>query len=165
MHVSAATVIKATPEQIWAFITDPGNGPRWQESAISSRVTTPGPVRLGSEMAHIGKWLWVRLKTTAVVTIYERPVRYGYDITTKLVAEPSRMRYDLEPVVEGTGLTLSNDAPLSPWLKPFEPWLRRNVQGMFERDVSRLKAAIEAELAAAAPAPAAGAGAGQPRPA
>jgi uncharacterized protein YndB with AHSA1/START domain len=147
MRVEAATVIRATPEQVFQFIAIPENGPRWQEGAVSTRVTTPGPVGLGSRMEHEGRWLRMRIPTTAVVTVYEPPVRYGYDITTKLVAKPSLMRYAVEPVEEGTKLTLSNEAPGSGWIKPFEPLLQRNVQGMFERDVLRLKALIEAEEA------------------
>jgi len=148
VRVVAETTIEATPEQVWRFITIPENGPRWQEGAVSTRVTTPGPVGLGSEMEHEGRWLGMRIPTTAVVTLYEPPLRYGYDITTKLVSQPSLMRYALEPVPEGTRLTLSNEAPMRGWMKPFQPLLRRSVQGMFERDVARLKALIEAATAA-----------------
>lgn len=145
MRVSAATTIKASPEQVWAFITVPENGPRWQEGAVSTRVTSPGPVGLDTRMEHEGRWLGIRIPTNAVVTVYEPPVRYGYDITTRLTPTPSLMRYTLERVAEGTRLTLANDAPVGRWMKPFESLLQRNVQGMFERDVARLKALIEAE--------------------
>lgn len=147
MRVEAATVIRATPEQVFRYIAVPENGPRWQEGAISTRVTTPGPMRLGSEMEHEGRWLRMRIPTAAVVTVYEPPRRYGYDITTKLSPKPSLMRYTVEPTGEGTKLTLSNEAPASGWMKPFELLLQRSVQGMFERDVARLKVLIEAELA------------------
>ena len=147
MRVVAATVIRATPEQVFRFITVPENGPRWQEAAISTRVSTPGPIGLGSRMEHEGRWLWMRIPTTALVTVYEPPRRYGYDITTKMLPRPSLMRYGVEPVPEGTRLTLSNEAPASGWMKVFEPLLQRSVQGMFERDVARLKALIEAEMA------------------
>ena len=147
MRVEAATVINATPEEVFRFITTPENGPRWQEGAVSTRAVTPGPVGLGSAMEHEGRWLRMRIPTTGVVTVYEPPRRYGYDITTKLFPKPSLMRYVLEPVVEGTMLTLSNEAPGSAWMKPFEPLLRRNVQGMFKRDIARLKGLIEAEPA------------------
>jgi len=95
-------------------------------------------------MEHEGRWLRMRIPTTGVVTVYEPPRRYGYDIATKLFPKPSLMRYALEPVAEGTRLTLTNEAPGSVWMTPFEPLLQRNVQGMFERDVARLKALIEA---------------------
>jgi hypothetical protein len=43
MRVIAATIIRATPEQVFHFIAVPEDGPRWQESAISTRVMAPGP--------------------------------------------------------------------------------------------------------------------------
>ncbi len=154
MRVEAAVVIEASPEEVFRFITVPEAGPRWQESAVRTRVTTPGPVGLGSAMEHEGKWLWMRIPTTAAVTVYEPPSRYGYDITMKRVSAPSLMRYALEPVVGGTRLTLSNESSIGGWMKPFQPLLERNVQGMFERDVARLKAVIEADLAPSeSPAP------------
>jgi len=147
VHVEAATIIKATPEQVFRFITIPENGPRWQESAVSTRVVTPGSIGLGSRMEHEGRWLGMRVPTNAVVTVYEPPLSYGYDITTKLAPKPSLMRYAVEPDAEGTKLTLSNEASGAVWMKPIEPLLRRSIQGMFERDVARLKALIEADLA------------------
>jgi uncharacterized protein YndB with AHSA1/START domain len=145
VRVEAATVIDATPEQVFRFITIPENGPRWQEGAVWTRVTTPGPVALGSEIEHEGRWLRMRIPTTGVVTVYEPPHLYGYDITAKFFPKPSLMRYALEPVSEGTRLSLSNEAPGSAWMKPFEAFFQRSVQRMFERDVARLKALIEAD--------------------
>ncbi len=149
MRVEATTMIRATPEEVWRFVTVPENGPRWQEGAVWTRVTTPGPIGPGSRMEHEGRWLRMRIPTTAVVTVFEPPVRYGYDVTTRLFPKPSLMRYVIAPAAGGSRLSLSNDAPGSAWMKPFEALLQRNVQGMFERDVARLKAAIEAEVAAA----------------
>ena len=147
MRVEADVVIAASPEQVFRFITVPEDGPRWQEGAISTRVVTPGPVAVGSRMEHVGKWLWMRIPTTAVVTVYEPDRRYGYDITSTMAPAPSVMRYVLEPVASGTKLTLSNEAPLPGWMTLVEPLLQRSVQKMFERDVARLKGVIEGDLA------------------
>lgn len=148
MRVAATVEIRATPEQVWACITVPENGPLWQEGAIWTRTTTDGPIGVGTKMDHLGRWLRMRVPTTAVVTVYEPPYRYGYDITTKLSPKPSLMRYEVEPLAEGSRLTLSNEAQMPGWTRPLESVLQRSVQGMFERDVVRLKALIESEGAA-----------------
>ncbi len=144
MRVQAEVTINATPEGVFAFITIPEHGPRWQEAAVSTHLTTEGPVRIGSSMAHVGKWLGMRIPTKAVVSVWEPVRHYGYDIASRF--GPSAMRYELEPVAAGTRLTLSNEAPLPRFLRPVAPLLQRSVQGMFERDVARLKSVIEAEL-------------------
>lgn len=148
MRVAAWTHIRASEEQVWAYITAPENGPRWQEGAIWTRRTADGPIGLGSRMEHLGRWLGMQIPTTAVVTAFDPPRRYGYDITSRLSRGPSRMRYDLEPGPGGVKLTLSNEAELPVWVRPLEGLLRRNVQGMFERDVARLRAVIESEVIA-----------------
>jgi uncharacterized protein YndB with AHSA1/START domain len=148
MHVEASVVIRADARKVFHFIAAPENGPRWQEAAISTRVTTPGPTRLGSEMDHLGRWLGMRIPTHAIVTVFEPVSEFGYDITTAMSTTPSRMRYSLEPVADGTKFTLSNETTLPRFLQPFGPFLRRSVQRMFDRDVERLRDTIEAEEAA-----------------
>ena len=147
MHVAATTVIRATPDQVWGFITVLENGPRWQESAVWTRVVTPGPIGLGSTAEHEGRWLGLRIHTNGEVAIFEPPVRFGYTIRSRVNPKPVIMRYEIEPDDGGSRLTLSSHGDLSRWLTPFNRLLQQNVQGMFERDVARLKAAIEADLA------------------
>lgn len=149
MRVEVGVTIKATPQDVFAFITAAQDDARWQEGAISTVVTTLGPVGLGSEMAHKGRWLGMQISTRATVTVFEPDRRYGYDIESRFGS--SAMRYDLERTHEGTKLTLSNEAPLPVLMRPFEWILRRNVLGMFERDVQRLKTSIEADLIVNAP--------------
>jgi len=147
MYVEAAALIRADLDSVFRFITAPENESRWQEGAVSTRLTTPGPVRLGSEMDHLGRWLGMRMRTHAVVTLFDPASAFGYDITTSMSETPSKMRYSLRPVADGTKLTLSNTATLPRFVRPFARLLQRSVQRMFDRDVARLRAAIEAEQA------------------
>jgi uncharacterized protein YndB with AHSA1/START domain len=154
MRVAATTTIGASPEQVWSFIANVENGPRWQESAVWTRVITPGPAHVGSEAEHLGKWLWMRIRTNGAITTFEPPRRLAYEIRSRLTPQPSIMTYEVEPDSRGSKLTLSNQAAFGGWMRPFEPLLRRSVQGMFERDVVRLKGVIEAEVKTGAPSPA-----------
>jgi len=149
MRVAAEVTINAAPQDVFAFITAPEENPRWQEAAISTVVTTPGPFGRGSEMAHQGKWLGMQFPTRATVTVFEPNRGYGYDIASRFGS--SMMRYDLERAAEGTKLTLSNEAPLPRLMRPLASILQRNVLGMFQRDVQRLKTVIEADLAVSRP--------------
>jgi len=148
VDVSASTVINATPEQVWSYITVIENGPRWQEAAVWTHVTTPPPFGLGSEAEHEGRWMGVPIHTTGEVVLFEPPALLGYTIRSSATPEPAVMRYEIERLRGGSRLTLSNQSKLSGWLRPFEPLLRRQTQDMFERDVERLKQEIEAQVAA-----------------
>jgi len=74
-------------------------------------------------MEHLGRWFGMRLRTHAVVTVFDPVSAFGYDITTTLSETPSRMRYLLERVADGTKLTLSNAATLPRFVLPFAPLL------------------------------------------
>jgi hypothetical protein len=143
MHVEATVIIRSDTDEVFEFIAAPENGPRWQEGAISTRVTTPGPVGVGSQIEHVGRWMGMRLPTRAEVTLFEHGARFGYDITTAMSPSPSQMRYSLVQVADGTRLTLSNDFTLPGYMRLFAPVLRRSVQRMFERDVRRLRDLVE----------------------
>jgi len=159
MRVESSVLIKATAEKVFEFVAAPENGPRWQEGAVSTRVTTPGPVRLGSEAEHVGRWLGMRIPTHGVVTVFEPGSAFGYDLTTAMSPGPALMRYSLEGLTGGTKLTLSDERPLPLFMRPFAPLLRRTVQGMFDRDVRRLRDVIESETDAGSlvpPSPAQG---------
>ena len=151
MRVEASTVIKVAPQGIFEFIAAPENGPRWQEGAIATRVTTPGPVRIGSEIEHVGQWLGMRIPTHGTVTVFEPPSAFGYDIITTMSPSPSHMHYSLVPTAGGSLMTLSNDFDLPALMRPFFPVLRRSIQRMFERDVSRLRELLEANQPLGAP--------------
>jgi len=43
-------------------------------------------------MEHLGRWFGMRLRTHAVVTVFDPVSAFGYDITTTLSETPSRMR-------------------------------------------------------------------------
>jgi hypothetical protein len=146
MRVQAEVTIEAPPHDVFAFITVPAYDSRWQEAAVSTVLTTAGPVGLGSEMAHEARWLGMQFPTRATVTLFEPDRGYGYDIVSRFGS--SAMRYDLERDRDGTKLTLSNESVLPLLMRPLTWILRRNVLGMFRRDVQRLKIVIEADLVA-----------------
>lgn len=144
MHVSATITIDATPEVVWDYIVGVENDVQWQEAAVWTRVTSPGPVGLGTTMDHVGKMLRRRIPSTAAVTVFEPPRRFGYDASIRGLPEQMRMRYDIEPDGAGSRLTLSSETRLAGPMRIIEGMMRWSIQRMFERDVARLARAVEA---------------------
>jgi carbon monoxide dehydrogenase subunit G len=50
--VTASAVVPATPDEVFAFVADLENLPRWQTGIVSAELTTPGPIGAGSR-AHV----------------------------------------------------------------------------------------------------------------
>jgi len=141
MHVAAEITIEASPTAVFAIVSRPELDPEWQEAAIWTRVRTSGPIAVGSKMDHEGRFMGMRVRTSGQVTDCEPGRRLAYEFISRFGA--TSMRYDLEDAAGSTRLRLSADAPLPWFMRPLAPFLAQNVQGMFERDVVRLRSVVE----------------------
>jgi hypothetical protein len=124
-------------------VSEPERDPEWQEAAIWTKVRTPDPLRVGSLMDHEGRFMGLRVRTTGEVTAYELDRLLEYDFTTRLGR--TTMRFELDDVAGSTKLRLSAISPMPLVMRPMTPFIRRSVQGMFDRDVLRLRDVVESE--------------------
>jgi len=141
MHVESEALIDAPASVVFAYVADVVNDPEWQEAAIWTRQRDPGPIELGSRIDHEGRFLGMRMRTAGSVTAYTPDRLFGYDFTSRFGS--TAMRYELESRGESTRLRLTADSPLPALMRPVRGLLQRNVQGMFDRDVARLRDAVE----------------------
>jgi carbon monoxide dehydrogenase subunit G len=56
--------IERPREEVFAFVTDPRNYPRWQPSLVEIRPHSKGPLRLGSEATEVRTFLGREVETT-----------------------------------------------------------------------------------------------------
>jgi len=141
MHIESEAMINAPASAVFAYVANVENDVEWQEAAIWTRPREPGPVRLGSWFDHEGRFMGLRVRTSGSVTAFDQDRLFGYDFTSRFGS--TAMRYELEAVGDATRLRLSADSPLPALLRPLRGLLMRNVQGMFDRDVVRLRDAVE----------------------
>jgi len=141
--IGAEVVIDATPPRVFALLSQLERDPEWQEGAIWTKPRAPGPLRVGSQMDHEGRFMGLRLRTAGVITAFEPGRVLAYDFTSRFGR--TTMRFDLDDLAGSTKLRLSAIAPLPPLMRPATRFIRRSVQGMFERDVRRLRDLVESE--------------------
>jgi uncharacterized protein YndB with AHSA1/START domain len=96
----SSTTIRRSVEDVWAFISDPGNAPKWDPGVLDVRVTSAGPVRVGTTLQSVHKG------GTMDITVieYEPKVRFTLKFTRGPL-EGSWVRYAMEPVEGNTKLT------------------------------------------------------------
>ena len=59
------TVEIARPrDEVFAFVTDPANYPRWQPSLLEVRPQSRGPLRVGSEATEVRRFMGREVETT-----------------------------------------------------------------------------------------------------
>ena len=57
MRLARAIAIDRPADEVFAFVAEPANNPRWQRGQRSCRWTTPPPVRAGSRYAQHARFL------------------------------------------------------------------------------------------------------------
>jgi uncharacterized protein YndB with AHSA1/START domain len=70
-RVEASAEIAATPEDVFAFLADPANLPRWQTGILSAERTSSDPVGVGSTARVVRELAGQRLAVDLAVTAFE----------------------------------------------------------------------------------------------
>lgn len=102
--------IRRPPEEVFEYLADFENVPRWNYAIVETRKESDGPVGVGSRYVQrrsIPQPATERFE----VTEFEPPRRLGVEGT--IGPFPARVRYELTPAPDGTRLTNAVDLELS----------------------------------------------------
>jgi uncharacterized protein YndB with AHSA1/START domain len=128
------------PEEVFAFVTEPANYPRWQPSLVEIKPHGRGKLSVGSEATEIRRFLGREIETTWTCVEHE-PVRRSA-IETDDGPVPFRGTFVLEPGDNGTRFT---------WIVETRgaaarlggPLVARATKRELEANTRRLKAILE----------------------
>ncbi|HEX5088689.1 MAG TPA: SRPBCC family protein [Nocardioides sp.] len=109
VEFSNQVTVRRTPADVFAFLSDFTQLPRWNYAITSTRQVTPGPVGLGSEFRQV-RSIPTTSEESFEVTAWD-PVR-RLAITGDFGPFSGTLSYELEAVTGGT--TLVNHVRLSP---------------------------------------------------
>lgn len=93
--VERTIVIHRPAEDVFAYVSDQTNAPRWQRGLLEVQRTTAGPIRLGSRHDVVRTFMGRRLTVSNEYTRYEPNtlVAFEWSGTT-----PGHASYTVEPV-------------------------------------------------------------------
>ena len=140
MRFSNSVVIRRTPADVYNFLANPDNIPRWNHAIGSARTTIPGPLTAGS---------WLELSRAI-----PRP---GVDRLEVTEVEPYRrlvlrgdvgplhgtLDYVLQAVPEGTRLTNAADLQASGLAGIFEAVVSKQVRSAVQDNLEVLRSLVE----------------------
>jgi carbon monoxide dehydrogenase subunit G len=86
--------------EVFAFISQPENFPRWQSSLLEIRRPGEGPLRVGAEVTEVRLFLGRKMETTWTCTEHEDCTRSSIEDDEGAV--PFRGTFELEPKGQGT---------------------------------------------------------------
>ena len=113
--ITHSVEIARTPDDVFAYVTDPSHFTEWQDAVVSARLVGDGPVGQGSKL-FLTRRMGKREQTmTSELTQFEPPRRYAFRVLDGPVRavgngtfEPldggSRTRFTFELDFEGHGI-------------------------------------------------------------
>jgi len=134
--------IDRSPDEVFAFVTNPDNLGKWQ-NAVEVEQLTPGPVGQGTRFREVHQVMGRRNEQVTEFTAFEPGKRLDVAIVEGPV--PVNGRWDFESTANGTHLTLTATGRLPFPLVLLQPIavgaMRRSFRGHHER----LKQALESQ--------------------
>jgi uncharacterized protein YndB with AHSA1/START domain len=104
----ATTVIDRPIEEVFDFLADGTNDPKFSPRVLEIAKTTDGPVGVGTRFASTVKDAGMKTKREFELTEFERPTKIRCAERSKNQVTASEGGYDLAPDGAGTRVTIHN---------------------------------------------------------
>ncbi len=104
----ATVVIDRPIEEVFAFLADGENDPKFSPRVLEISKTTDGPPGVGTVYASTVKDAGVKTKREFKITEFEPPTRIRWTEVSKNLVSAPEGGYDLAPEGSGTRVTLYN---------------------------------------------------------
>jgi uncharacterized protein YndB with AHSA1/START domain len=132
--------IARPPVEVFAFVTEPVNYPRWQPSLVEVHPHGTGPLRVGREVTEVRRFLGRQVETTWTCVEHEPARRSAIESRDGPV--PFRATFDLAPNGPGTRFTWIVETAGTAALVA-GPLVGRTTRRELETNAERLKELLE----------------------
>jgi uncharacterized membrane protein len=141
MYIFEKTIFINYPQQeLFDFLTDPTNDPKWRSTAVSAEWTSEGPIGVGSTQHSVDKFLGRKFESDSEVTIWNPPNEIGL----KSVGGPQfEASWKFTPEENGTKLSISGQVELGGFFKLAEGLAGKQMEKQMDSDFDSLKEFLE----------------------
>ena len=140
--IEADTFIAGTPETVFALHSDFRKRPLWHDHVLSSELLTGEPIGVGSRFRTTNKTGWLTVTTRELITVYEPPHYYCYELDSGPLHFTSCQRVTAVP--QGTHYQLHIEITARNWLgKILLPFIAKQQRPHFEEAAQELKRYVE----------------------
>jgi ligand-binding SRPBCC domain-containing protein len=146
MKLESSIVIQCPVEVVFAYLCNFSNVPKWDPTKSEVRVTSEGPVGLGTTVHMVTSFqplgLSLKLASTMEVTAYE--ANRQFTMTATSGPFPVEFTFLVEPAEGGTRLTMGAQAEPGGFFKIAEGVLLSRIKKEQAEELQRLKGLLEA---------------------
>jgi uncharacterized membrane protein len=148
MHLEQTVRINRPAAEVFEFLLDVGNYPRFAGRIKALRGLDDGPLAEGRRFIETSTILGRTVDLTVEVITCERDRELGFKTVSGLVPVTRRFRLDVAGAAE-TDLTCSVDAEPGKGMRLMMPMVERTAREQIATTLERLKAVLEEESAGA----------------
>lgn len=138
---TTAITIARPIEEVFAFVSDARNRPRWDESVDSEELTSPEPVGVGSTVRTRMRSMGRDYELGWEIVEHEPPASQRIESTSGPFS--ATLLYDLSEDGDGTLVRFSVTGRPTGALRLMQPLIARNTQRNLDQAFPRLKELLE----------------------
>ena len=140
MKFNHSVLIHRPVEKVFEFVAHVENNAQWQSDILELKMTTSGPMQVGSTYRCVNRFMGRRIETEGLVTDFVRDTKYTIRITSGDVSGESTLFF--EDFEGGTRLTAVGHLDLI-HLKLTAMAVRHKIKKQLKKDMRRLKKILE----------------------
>ncbi|MGM0876328.1 MAG: SRPBCC family protein [Bacillota bacterium] len=141
IKVNVSVNINKPHQEIFAYIANFENNPKWQGGMLEATFTSDGPLQKGSTYEQVATFLGKKIYTTFEVIQFEKD--YLIKINSVESSFPITVTRFVEPAAEGTKVSAIVEGDASKFFKVAQPLLKSMVKRSVTSDYNRLKKLME----------------------
>jgi carbon monoxide dehydrogenase subunit G len=141
IKIDLSTLVDKPIKDVFAFIGNLNNMPKWNTTVMGVEQITPGEVGVGTKFKSVGEMMGRRIEGEMQVTAYEPDTKFGVQMN----AGPMQVNMMVSFETVGTGTKISLNAQGNPagFFKLAEPVMAGRVKAMMEENIASLKSQLE----------------------
>lgn len=139
---SKSIEIKAPVSEVFAFVSNPENIPKWQSEVANSKIISSGPIQEGTRFEETVKVIGKKMPTVCEVTDYQPTKRFGFRSDSSRMISYSG-NFHFEPIGRDTKLTISAVFELKGFWRIIEPIFAFEVRKGIDHELKILKSILE----------------------
>jgi carbon monoxide dehydrogenase subunit G len=141
INIDLSTLVDKPIKDVFAFIGNLNNMPKWNTTVMGVEQITPGDVGVGTKFKSVGEMLGRRIEGEMRVTAYEPDSKFGIQMN----AGPAlvNMALSFKTVGTGTEVSLNAQGNSGGLFKLAEPVMQRRVKSIMEENLARIRSQLE----------------------
>lgn len=144
LKVENSVLIDKPVEQVWKFLTNFENTPKWDIGVLETKQTSNGPAGLGTTFTNSGPFLGqTAVREYKVIEYKPNELVKVMLLTSSRSIQKADVCYTFEPTLTGTRLNFVGQIEFGGLFKLFQPILYRRAKKDGQGDLENLKRLLE----------------------